>query len=164
MIVEKRYQIASLVPRPESTDSQARRFREAPACIWLWAWPHLFGWHKPVHWLFSSGTGNKPGRGSARPGDRWGVDASGDLIIVEAKACAVGGDLPDPFVNFLGLAKLLVTDQCPDSYADSLENQCSAQLNQERRFIENTKSICRQAYLWSTSIPAYCRTGKSGLL
>ncbi len=46
------------LPRALSTDGVCGVFGEASACIWLWAWPGLLGWHTPVEWLRCSVTGN----------------------------------------------------------------------------------------------------------
>lgn len=53
---------------------------EESASLWLWAWPSLLGWDRPVEWLFSPVVGN-----AKHPGDLWGIDDEGILLIVETK-------------------------------------------------------------------------------
>jgi hypothetical protein len=54
-------------------------FYEEEGTLMLWAWPELLGWKKDIEWLFS------PVIGQTWPGDLWGVDESGALILVETK-------------------------------------------------------------------------------
>jgi len=42
MIIEGRCEIASVIPRRQSDDRDARIFGEGAALFWLWVWPHLF--------------------------------------------------------------------------------------------------------------------------
>jgi hypothetical protein len=87
-----------------------------------------------MQWLFSSVIGNRPGCGIKRPGDLYGIDADGDLIIVEAKTCGPGRPHPDPFVNFVGPARALVSKSCLDCHVPSLDEQWTIQLAEERDF------------------------------
>lgn len=68
---------------------------EESASFLLWAWPRLLGWPRPVNWLFSPVVGNK-----VYPGDLWGIDSHGDLLIVETKLDRTRR-LQDPFANFV---------------------------------------------------------------
>ncbi len=65
---------------------------EEEALCWLWAFPDLMPWPFPVTWLYTPVTGNQQW-----PGDLWGVDSQGDLLIVECKLRKHRGD---PFVDF----------------------------------------------------------------
>ena len=65
---------------------------EEESLCWLWAFPHLVPWPYPVIWLYTAVTGNKKW-----PGDLWGVDSQGDLLVVECKQCKRPDD---PFVDF----------------------------------------------------------------
>lgn len=65
---------------------------EEEAVVWLWARPSLLPWPRPVEWLFSPVTGN-----TRWPGDLWGVDAAGNLLIIENKK----GFSYDPFEDFI---------------------------------------------------------------
>lgn len=53
---------------------------EESASLLLWAWPRLIGWPRSINWIFSPVVGNK-----TYPGDLWGVDSRGELLIVETK-------------------------------------------------------------------------------
>jgi hypothetical protein len=82
-IAEQRRPLGYIIPSEES------------ASLWLWAWPRLLGWPRRINWLFSPVTGNKD-----YPGDLWGVDSSGYLIVVETKINR-GAILQDPFEDFV---------------------------------------------------------------
>ncbi len=71
--------------------------REEEAVVWLWAEPRLLQWEFPIGWI------NSPVVGKRRwPGDLWGVDSQGDLIILECKRI-----LPvDPFEDFISFHNL----------------------------------------------------------
>src|SRR5262249_8354045 len=70
---------------------------EEPGTFWLWAWPKLL-WASPrITWLFSPVTGKYPW-----PGDLWGVNASGQLVLVETKRT---GGAQDPFEDFVPFQK-----------------------------------------------------------
>lgn len=73
-----------------------RILAEEEAIIWLWAKPSIFPWKRPLAWLFSPVTGKH-----RWPGDLWGIDSSGDLIILENKR----GDKKDPFEDFVDYAE-----------------------------------------------------------
>ena len=65
---------------------------EEEASVWLWAFPLLFPWQQPVAWMYSPVTGNKQW-----PGDLWGVDTDGRLLVIESKK---PGPRCDPFEDF----------------------------------------------------------------
>jgi hypothetical protein len=65
------------------------------ASFLLWAWPRLLGWQRPLNWLFSPVVGNK-----VYPGDIWGIDGNGDLLIVETKLDRSGRG-QNPFADFV---------------------------------------------------------------
>jgi len=69
------------------------RAREHAGTLWLWADPGLLGWGYEICWLFSP-----VNTGARRPGDLWGVDSKGNLLIVENKLQGRG----DPFQDFIG--------------------------------------------------------------
>jgi hypothetical protein len=68
---------------------------EESASFLLWAWPHLLGWPRPINWLFSPVVGNR-----IYPGDLWGVDSRGDLLVIETKIDRTRW-LQDPFGDFV---------------------------------------------------------------
>lgn len=81
---------------------------EEEAAVWLWAQPELLQWHAPIEWLLSPVTGNRKW-----PGDLWGIDAEGELLIVENKMLG-GGKQFDPFADF-------------HWYAEESRSQCAAE-------------------------------------
>ena len=68
---------------------------EESASLVLWGWPELLGWPRTIRWLFSPVVGKSP-----YPGDLWGIDERGELVIVETKLYRAGR-APDPFSDFL---------------------------------------------------------------
>ena len=66
---------------------------EEDALCWLWAFPSIFPWPRQVAWLYTPVVGN-----TRWPGDLWGIDSEGDLLIIEAKECK---RRDDPFVDFV---------------------------------------------------------------
>jgi hypothetical protein len=71
-----------------------RRLREEEAIVWLWANPQVLPWPKSVAWLFSPVNNLK-----IWPGDLWGVDSDGELLIVESKLLKKA-KFYDPFADF----------------------------------------------------------------
>lgn len=53
---------------------------EESASLLLWVWLRLIGWPRRINWIFSPVVGNRK-----FPGDLWGVDSRGELLIVETK-------------------------------------------------------------------------------
>jgi hypothetical protein len=87
---------------------------EEEALVWLWTRPKLFPWPRPVEWVLSPVTGNREW-----PGDLWGIDSDGELIIIENKLSKLGSRLVrssrtyDPFVDF-------------DKHWEKYKKECSA--------------------------------------
>ena len=69
---------------------------EETGSLWLWAFPELLGWPAEISWLFSPVTGK-----SRWPGDLWGLDTAGNLLIVETKVARARRG-KDPFEDFVG--------------------------------------------------------------
>lgn len=87
-----------------SNDRPDARFRtEATGTFWLWAWPELLGWNREITWLFSPVTGN-----TVWPGDLWGVDNRGELVLVETKSVEKGKAAADPYEDFVGFETRLM--------------------------------------------------------
>jgi hypothetical protein len=82
---------AQQLANAKTGDILAVKFEEE-AIVWLWAKPSLLPWPRPVEWLFSPITGNKEW-----PGDLWGVDEDGELLIIENKILKRSGHHYDPF-------------------------------------------------------------------
>jgi hypothetical protein len=69
--------------------------RETEGVVWLSAFPSLLPWPRPVAWLFFPGNSRR-----LWPGDAWGIDDAGNLLIVEAKVAAEQRQTCDPFEDF----------------------------------------------------------------
>ncbi len=65
---------------------------EEEGTVWLWAYPILLDWPCEIVWIDSPVVGN-----TRWPGDLWGVDRQGELILVEMKRAGSA----DPFEDFL---------------------------------------------------------------
>jgi hypothetical protein len=83
-----------------ATPSEYQRYRgtlelkhEEEALSWFWAYPSLLPWPRPVVWLYTPVVGNK-----RWPGDLWGIDKNGNLLVIECKQCKRSDD---PFKDFL---------------------------------------------------------------
>ena len=72
---------------------------EESASFLLWAWPRLLGWPRTINWLFSPVTGK-----DSYPGDLWGLDSRGELLIVETKLDRKGAT-QDPFEDFVAYCR-----------------------------------------------------------
>ena len=71
---------------------------EESASLLLWIRPCLLSWSRTVNWLFSPVVGNK-----TYVGDLWGLNARGDLLILETKLDRTGV-AQDPFEDFVNYA------------------------------------------------------------
>ena len=69
---------------------------EESGTLWVWAFPDLLGWPADIAWLF-------PRVSNDGPGDLWGIDATGDLLIMETKSSTPKKRLEDPFQDFANL-------------------------------------------------------------
>ncbi len=76
---------------------------EESASFLMWAWPRLLGWPRAVNWLFSPVVGNR-----TYPGDLWGLDSRGDLLIVETKLDRTRAR-QDPFGDFVDYCRAPAT-------------------------------------------------------
>ena len=93
---------------------------EEAATVWLWAWPALLGWPSDITWLFSPVTGK-----DKWPGDAWGLDKTGKLLIVETKI-AKAGKTTNPFEDFVNFTPGTV---------EELRQRWSREYVAERKFI-----------------------------
>jgi len=95
---------------------------EESASLWLWGWPCLLEWPGRINWLFSPVVGNK-----TYPGDLWGVDSRGDLLIVETKIIRAS-TTADPFEDFVlyareGPRQLLAAERLYQRWAELLRSE-----------------------------------------
>jgi hypothetical protein len=103
---------------------------EESATFWLWAWPQLLGWPRAITWLFSPVVGHLK-----YPGDLWGLDSQGNLLIVETKLQRRGHEPQDPFSQFVGY--------CRSAYArrlwrtESLKKHLKRLEAQEQSFVRD---------------------------
>jgi hypothetical protein len=130
----------------KSRDEGALGVTEDDAAVWSWAWPESLLWlnDKPIRWMFPFVTG-KGWAGWQGPGDIWGIDDQGELIIAELKKC--NGETVDPFIDFLCLKNPLEgqvydADQVRTAHplgrttdASALVDEWSKRLVQERAYI-----------------------------
>lgn len=99
---------------------------EEDAICWFWAHPHLLPWAAPVHWLYT------PVVGKHRwPGDIWGVDSDGELLILECKQCRRHDD---PFHDFVGYHRAGREEFAADHWLAKWRRHLEAEL----RFPEST--------------------------
>ncbi len=115
---------------------------EEAGTLWLWVWPSLLGWPHEITWLFSPVTGKRPW-----PGDLWGLDATGNLLIVEAKS-ARGGSATDPFEDFVDYTAPPVEQLMRD-----LRSRCQTYLEYERSFINDHATALREEHLALSRYP-----------
>lgn len=91
----------------------------------IWAFPELIQWSSEIAWLFAYVA-------SEGIGDLWGVDANGNLLIVENKRSKKGARLQDPFSDFLSPSFL---DNSSLFQSSCLRNKWRVQLKEERDWI-----------------------------
>lgn len=102
---------------------------EENATFWLWAYPSLLGWPRKFEWLFSPVVGN-----SKHPGDLWGIDEAGNLLLVETKR----GRSNDPFQDFIGYETEKRWETTANS--DQLLKRWQTLYNSEQAFWQNNKT------------------------
>ena len=94
---------------------------EEEALCWLWAFPELLEWENSILWLYTPVVGNKKW-----PGDLWGIDNKGNLIIVE---CKQRRRSDDPFVDFVNYHKdnrdELSSEHWKNKFISHLESELS---------------------------------------
>jgi hypothetical protein len=114
-------------PKPEPTRPPELPSEES-ATIWLWCWPRLLGWRHQITWLFSPVNDRRK-----YPGDVWGVDAIGNLLIVETKVDRHA--LQNPFEHF---EKYACDKEIRELWcAERLEERWRKLHQLEREFFEN---------------------------
>ena len=112
-------------------DLLAVRFEEE-AIVWLWHRPSLLPWPRTVEWLFSPVTGKEKW-----PGDLWGIDEDGELLIIENKQFKGSGGFYDPFTDFCDYKR-----EAEFCTADALSKKWSKLYDAELKFgkrLSNTR-------------------------
>jgi len=100
---------------------------EEESIVWLWAFPDLLHWPYNAEWLFSPVVGKKQW-----PGDLWGLDNEGNLLIIEAKNCRIQSR-SDPLGDFLDL--LMSHGSCVKEFtSDNLRHKWKSLLKKELSF------------------------------
>jgi hypothetical protein len=148
-----------LCPAPDDryTDPRSRRRdlvqMEEAGTFWLWAWPEILGWSVEITWLFSPVTGN-----DRWTGDLWGVDAAGELIIVETKSSITPGD---PFKDFLQFERRRVDGARLPPTVEEIRMRWEARLRDERRFLKSNREALQvgsgQCIPGSGVVPYSCK-------
>lgn len=111
---------------------------EESASLWVLAWPRLLGWPRRIHWLFAPAVDSR----RKGPGDLWGLDSEGRLIIIETKFDPVAGP-KDPFKSFVPYIKSGIDDHSWTT--KELRARWLKYFASERNFVEN-----ELATFWST--------------
>jgi hypothetical protein len=112
---------------PRSRRTDLVRWEE-PGTLWLWAWPELLGWPTGISWLFSPPTDNR-----RWPGDLWGVDDAGELVIVETKRTL---EPADPFQDFVRIEQRRSLGSWIPPTLDGIRAYWEPRLLEERQFLE----------------------------
>lgn len=118
---------------------------EEYATLWLWAWPQLLGWKARINWLFSPVTGNRQ-----YPGDLWGIDADGVLIVLETKRRASSRS-SNPFEDFFPWAERISQGEPSDA---ALRTRFERLYEQELEFKRESAT-----FFSSQSLPGGCFPG-----
>lgn len=111
---------------------------EENVTLWLWAYPELLGWPRDIKWLFSPVTGN-----TRYPGDLWGIDSRGTLIIVETKL-AKNGRLQDPLIDFVGFETRQKNSKTSTLSTISLEKRWARLFQCEQVYLKSFLSDMRK--------------------
>lgn len=127
-------------------ESQLTKYEEYTT-LWLWAYPELLGWHYDIKWLFSPVTGN-----SKFPGDLWGIDSKGNLIVVEVKS-AQNSRPHDPFIDFVEFEARKKTYRSDCFDAKLLETRWIRLLTREQLFLKDFLSDFRKGDLKKRTAP-----------
>ena len=85
----------ALPPEYRSVERTLDVKHEEEAICWLWAAPSLLPWDNAIVWLYTPVVGN-----ARWPGDLWGIDSGGNLLIIEAKRSSRNDDAFKDFVAF----------------------------------------------------------------
>ena len=114
--------------------------REEEASLFLWAWPELFGWEQDLEWLFS------PVVGQTWPGDVWGIDETGAMIIVETKKASRP---EDPLRDFAGyISKRPVRGMNPLESNELILERWEKCLKMEMGFIKRFRDHLAHVIEW----------------
>jgi hypothetical protein len=123
---------------PGAKPSESLVLYEEAASLWAWAWPKIIGWHFGLEWLFS------PVVGQEWPGDLWGIDATGSIVLAETK---LARDPQDPMRDFLGYccpSKAGIRAPLPN--VDHLRHRWLRYKEMELRFAEESLALVRAGH------------------
>jgi hypothetical protein len=109
-------------------------FEEAVS-FWLWLWPELLGWPEAITWIFSPVTGRH-----LYPGDLWGIDKKGQLIVVETKLDGKRSR-SNPFEDFVAYESGTSRSEC--CRPTTLRERWGKLFKREKAFIAN---VAAQVY------------------
>jgi len=119
---------------PTRESAGRRRFSlpsEESVSYWLWTWPELLGWRRKIFWLFSPVVGR-----AHYPGDLWGLDSKGELLIVETKIDR-GRRTQDPFEDFVGFVERQAGRSTKNTIrADTLVQRSIDLFKKEHQFLQ----------------------------
>ncbi len=127
-------------PRCRDVSGTCILSKEHSGRVWLWRWPELLWW-KGVHgasvrphdiaWLGVYGS-----TANGCPGDIWGLDRNGDLLVIELKVWP-GRD--DPFSRFVPIAQ-----DRRQFAADILANDWRRRLHDELEYEKTARRLLRR--------------------
>ena len=118
---------------------------EEEGSLLLWAWPELLQWHSDYVWLFS------PVVGRSWPGDIWGIDNQGSLLIVETKRA---NKAEDPMRDFIGYVnRPFLKGRNPIRYPETIRERWVQLLQKEISFIERTLNSGTNLAWWDDTHP-----------
>jgi hypothetical protein len=111
---------------------------EENSAVFLWAYPELLDWPTQVQWLFSPCNEKR-----LHPGDLWGMDAEGNLLIVESKRTSDG---PGPFGDLLEheLNRQMASDVAAELSAERLATRWARLHRAELTFLAANKNLLEQ--------------------
>ena len=94
---------------------------EEEGTTWLWALREsLVDWPRPIEWIRAPAVSD-----GTQPGDLWGVDKAGELLLVEAKR----GPLANPFRRFEGFAHNTATNMKSEDLLAQWQTDLAEEMN-----------------------------------
>jgi hypothetical protein len=139
--ISPHFSIDIMPPAKEIREKLGKAFlREEEASLFLWAWRELLGWEQDFEWIFS------PVVGQTWPGDVWGIDERGALLVVETKKASRA---EDPLRDFVGyMDKKPVRGTNPARSTELILARWEDSLKMEMRFIERFRDHLSHESEW----------------